>query len=179
MLPPFFWYMKRILYCFLILAYLLFPDRVSADITVSGSAEVNKEVRFENFDHRPRILREYLQKHKSPLSDYAVKMVFYADLYEIDWRLVPAISGVESTFGKNLPKNSYNAYGWANGKYYFESWEDSIETVSRTLREKYYDRGATNIAKISRRYAPPSSTWGWKVKYFMNQIDSIPVEFDL
>jgi hypothetical protein len=155
-------------------------EAVSADtLVVSSSAQFKKDFFEEKADTRVVTLKKFLEKYNSPLADYAYEFVYYADMYDIDWRLVPAISGVESTFGKRIPQGSYNAYGWANGKYQFKSWDDSIEIVTRTLREKYYDRGADSIAKIARRYAPPSTTWGWKVKYFMNEIDPIPVEFDL
>ena len=102
-----------------------------------------------------------------------------ADKYGIDWRLVPAITGVESTFGKRIPANSFNAYGWANGDYRFSSWEESIEIVTKALREKYIDKGAASIAKIARRYAPPSTTWGAKVKFFMKKIEPLPVTLSL
>src|SRR5260221_11487147 len=92
-------------------------------------------------DTRVTKLRAYFEKNNSPLTDYADEFVKYADKYELDWRFLPAISGVESTFGKHIPYNSYNAYGWANGDYKFTSWEDSIEHVTKTLRTKYIDRG--------------------------------------
>lgn len=155
---------------------------VSADNPVAGaSAQLAEsiEITNEDSDYREIVLRQYLEGHNSPLSEHAGSFVAYADEYGLDWRLVPAISGVESTFGKHIPYKSYNAYGWANGKYAFSSWDQSIEVVSQTLREKYLDRGATNINLIARRYAPPSPTWSWKVKYFMNEIDTIPVNFNL
>jgi hypothetical protein len=105
--------------------------------------------------------------------------VTYADVNGLDYRLVPSISGVESTFGKHIPFNSYNAYGWANGNYSFTSWEDSISHVSETLKKSYIDKGAPSIAKIARRYAPPSTTWGNKVSYFIGKIDSLPLNFDI
>lgn len=145
---------------------------------VSSSAEIKKDFFNSRIDSRVIRLQKFFEKYNSPLAPYSFDFVFYADKYEMDWRLVPAISGVESTFGKNIPKNSYNAYGWANGAYSFNSWEESIETVTKTLKEKYYDRGATNIYAVGRRYAPPSKTWAWKVNYFMAKIDSTPVEFD-
>ncbi len=73
---------------------------------------------------------------------------------------------------------SLRAYGWANGNYKFSSWEESFDVVSKTLKEKYIKRGADSIDKISRIYAPPSSTWAWKVKYFINQIDPSPIVFN-
>ncbi|OGM75104.1 hypothetical protein A3H19_01860 [Candidatus Woesebacteria bacterium RIFCSPLOWO2_12_FULL_39_9] len=152
---------------------------LATDRVVSNSAQIKKDYFDTRVDQRVVRLESFLESHNSPLASYAFEFVWYADLYDIDWRLVPAISGVESTFGKKIPRGSYNAYGWVNGKYRFESWESSIEIVSKTLREKYYDRGATSISQIARRYAPPSKTWAWKVRFFMEKIDSTPVEFDL
>jgi hypothetical protein len=125
------------------------------------------------------VLKKYLEKMDSPLSDHSRTFIQAADRNSLDWRLVPAITGVESTFGKRIPPNSYNAYGWANGNYYFDSWEESIDVVSDTLKEKYVDRGATTIDEIARIYAPPSNTWSWKVKYFMNEIDTVPLTFTI
>ena len=142
-------------------------------------AESSATIRAEKpkQDIRVVTLRNYLESHNSPLSEHAEAFVAYADEYNLDWRLVAAISGVESTFGKRIPQNSYNAYGWANGTYRFSSWEESIETVSRTLRTKYIDKGATSISKIARIYAPPSSTWARNVKFFMRKIEPMPVTY--
>lgn len=126
-------------------------------------------------DERVVKLEAYFAKHNSPLKPHAYDFVYYADTYGLDWKLVPAISGVESTFGKRIPMNSYNAYGWANGKYAFTSWENSIEVVSRTLKEKYVNRGLDTVPKIARVYAPPSTTWSGNVQFFMNQIDAYQV----
>jgi len=145
----------------------------SANLKIYHSGDEDK------VDFRVRRLKDFLSRYNSPLAPYAEDFVKSADTYNIDWRLVPAIAGVESTFGKHIPKGSYNAYGWANGNHKFTSWENSIEVVTSTLRQKYYDKGANTLSKISRRYAPPSTSWAWKVDYFMNKIDRIPVEFDL
>lgn len=151
-----------------------------ADIDVVSNSAKLSLVKTEGFsDLRAVKLNKYLKSHKSPLAMYSDDFIYWADKYHLDWRLVPAITGVESTFGKRIPFKSYNAYGWANGDYKFISWESSIEIVSKTLRKKYYDKGAVNIDKIADRYAPPSSTWGKNVKYFMNKIESFPLEFDI
>lgn len=126
-------------------------------------------------DERAGRLRIYLASHNSPLTEYARVFVAKADKYDLDWKLVASIAGVESTFGKKIPVNSYNAYGWNGGKYYFKNWEDGIDTVSKTLREKYADKwGADTVYEIAPYYAPPSTTWADKVVYFMNQIEKGP-----
>jgi hypothetical protein len=147
-------------------------------VSSSATLKIDSSIRSD-FDYRANTLKTFLTQYNSPLADYSACFVKNADKYHLDWRLVAAISGVESTFGKRIPYNSYNAYGWANGDHRFTSWEESISSVSKALREKYYDKGTTTIQKIAHRYAPPSSTWAGKVKYFMNEIDPTPVEFDL
>lgn len=149
------------------------------EFVVSASASIQKEAVNTHFDFRVTNLEYFLAKYNSPLTTYAAEFVTYADKYGIDYRLVPAIAGVESTFGKRIPFKSFNAYGWANGKYKFTSWEDSINIVTMALRTKYIDRGAPTIAKIGRRYAPPSKTWAGKVTFFINKIDTLPVTFDI
>lgn len=128
---------------------------------------------FAAIEKDPRIekLTVFLSKYNSPLSPYADEFVKAADTYEVDWKLVPAITGVESSFGKRIPYNSYNAYGWNNGNFKFQSWEHSIWHVTKTLRERYLNRGATSVQAISRIYAPPSTTWAGKVNFYMGKIE--------
>jgi len=142
------------------------------DNVISSSAQLKDET--SELDNRNQILKEYLGQFNSPLADYAQEFVEAADAYDLDWRLLPAITGVESTYGKFIPKNSYNAYGWNNGAYAFQSWEDSIWTVTKALKEKYLNRGANTVEKIGRIYAPPSPFWAGKVKRIMAKIDSQP-----
>jgi hypothetical protein len=124
-------------------------------------------------DNRAKILRQYLAEKNSPLVDNADDFVYYADKYNLDWRLVAAISGLESGFGQAIPSNSYN--GWGFGVYgsnvrYFNSWSDGIETVSQSLRKDYMDKwGASNVYQIGSIYAA-SPTWAVRVDGFMNSI---------
>ena len=170
--------LQKITFIIFMLAYV-FTAEVSADVTVAeSSAQLVSRAKAES-DYREEILRNYLEGHNSPLSGYSDVFISLADKYRLDWRLVPAITGVESTFGKRIPVDSYNAYGWANGSYSFESWDESIEVVSKALRDNYIDRGAVSINDIARIYAPPSETWARNVKFFMNKIDPLPVSFSL
>lgn len=167
-------YMKRILLLSLSFWFLatVFPGKISDAILVTdNSSEIDTEI----IKPDPRViqLKAYLKSHNSPLTDYADVFVTKADEYGLpDWRLVPAITGVESTFGKAIPANSYNAYGWANGAYSFKSWEESIDHVTKTLKTRYIDRGADTVEKIAPIYAPPSQTWAGKVRFFMDKIST-------
>lgn len=114
-------------------------------------------------------VKAYLSKRNAPLADYAEVLVTAADEYGIDYRLVAAISIIESSGGEHCFR-PYNAWGW--GKMTFESWEEGIYTVSKGLG-KYYANGATTPALIAPSYCPPHATkWAHNVQYVMNQIAS-------
>lgn len=125
-------------------------------------------------DNRVIVLREFLKSYESPLADNAETFVKEADKNNIDWRLVAAISGVESTFAHQLPAHSYNAWGWGiygDNVYYFRSYDDAISTISAGLRQHYIDKwGAQNVYEIGRFYAA-SPTWAQRVDLFMKKIE--------
>ncbi len=127
-------------------------------------------------DARADKLRAYLATHSSPMTEYAGHFVKEADRLGLDWKLVAAIAGVESTFGKHVPSNSYNGWGWGifTGKsdgIHFASWKDGITTVSEGLKYRYIDRGAVTIEQIGSIYAA-SPTWSVKVRYFLDKIEA-------
>ncbi len=167
--------MKRLIFAF-ILAISVFtafaqPVFSQTDICAASSAVLKNSCVKE--DTRVKILRNFLKRYNSPLVPYTQEFVDAADSYGVDWRLLPAITGVESTFGKQIPASSFNAYGWNNGDFKFTSWEDSIWYVTSQLRVRYLDRGATTIPQIGRIYAPPSPFWAGKVIFFMAKIEAV------
>lgn len=142
-------------------------------------APKNSLASIENkkIDIRVQVLRAYLAQYDSPLQNKAESFVAAADEYGLDWKLVAAISGVESTFGKFIPGSpdysSYNAWGWGvygDQAIYFKSWDEGIYTVSQGLKENYIDRGLTDPYTINRMYST-SSAWGDHVSYFLNDMD--------
>ena len=167
--------MKKLIYA-VILAISVFtafaqPAFSQTDVCSVSSAML-KNLCIEE-DNRVQTLRNFLKRYNSPLSPYAQEFVDAADSYGLDWKLVPAISGVESTFGKQIPAGSYNAYGWNNGDFRFNSWEDSIWYVTSQLRTRYIDRGTVSVSQIGKIYAPPSPFWAGKVTLFMAKIEAV------
>ncbi|MBI4084858.1 MAG: glucosaminidase domain-containing protein [Candidatus Levybacteria bacterium] len=131
-------------------------------------------------DNRAKVLRVYLEKHDSPLASFANIFVSEADKNQLDWKLVAAISGVESTFGKRIPYNSYNGWGWGvygNNVLRFNAWDEAISTISTALREQYINKaGKKNIYEIGTMYAADPN-WGNKVLFFMRQIEDFENEY--
>lgn len=163
----------KILFLLIFSLTLLFASekRVEAKQAEFSAMLKNESLGIPGADRRLEVLKKFLNDYRSPLAPYAGVFIEIADKYDVDWKIVPAITGVESTFGRHIPFNSYNAYGWCNGNYSFKSWEESIEIVTSTLKKKYIDRGLDTPYKIGPVYAPPSTTWAGKVDYFMKKID--------
>ena len=139
----------------------------------ASSAKIIQTEVIPEEDSRVKILRDYLQQENSPLTPYAADFVENADKYNLDWKLVAAISGVESTFGQAIPNNSYNAWGWGvygDNVIRFGSWKEGIQTISQGLRERYMDQwGGKDIYQIGAMYAS-SPAWAGHVEYYMNKI---------
>ena len=126
-------------------------------------------------DARVAQLEAYLASHNSPMTQAAGHFVAEADRLDLDWRLVAAIAGAESTFGKHVPAGSYNGWGWgiptgAQSGIAFKDWEAGITTVSEGLRKNYINRGAVTVEQIGRIYAA-SPRWASNVRFFLNKIE--------
>ena len=91
--------------------------------------------------------------------------------YDLDCYLLPAISGIESSFGLYLRPGTFNPFGWGRGDISFTSYSDAIMTVGKGLRENYINKGATTVEQIGRIYCE-GNTWAGKVTYFMKQLEN-------
>lgn len=128
--------------------------------TVTSSVKVDREVK----------LKKLLQRYHAPLSNQTETFIKVADKYGLDWRLLPAISGMESTFGQFLIEESYNPFGWGGGYIYFDSFEEAIETVGRELAKRF--KTHTTPEEIGPTYTPPNyKNWINGVNFFMRQLD--------
>jgi hypothetical protein len=151
-------------------------DIASLSISTSKQIEetivVKKYVANESSQYTPDAkkvenIRKYLAGRNAPLADYAQEFVKAADHYGIDYRIVAAISVIESNGGRHTFK-AYNAWGWS--KTSFENWTDGIWTVSAGI-SKYYSNGLTRPELIAPYYCPPNAVkWAQNVNYVMNQI---------
>ena len=134
-----------------------------------------------NSDVRAHMIQDFLMSHSSPLANHAGTFVTVADKYNLDWRLLPAIAGTESNFGRSIPPGSFNAWGWgiptgAQRGIGFANWDDGIETVGRGLRNGYLNNGYNSLLEIESRYTPPSAAqkshpWVAAVSQFMYELE--------
>lgn len=125
-------------------------------------------------DARPILIEQYLEKYNSPLFPYSDFIFEMSEKYNLDYGLMVAIAMCESNVCKKIPDGSYNCWGFENGATRFQSWEEAIEQVAKTLREEYYDEGMVTPEEIMPKYAPPSmekgGPWAKCVNQFLEEL---------
>ena len=169
-------YKKLILIPVLLLTLTSTPAVGREDIVMTQNQTATIEPK--EMDKRAKILADYFAKYNSPFEYHAQDFIDAADRYGVDWKLVPSISGVESTFGKQT--YGYNAWGWGiygDNRLNFNSWRNGIFTVTSGLKEGYIDKGLTNPYTMNKKYAA-SPSWGWKVDFFMKDLESFVKDYE-
>ena len=124
-----------------------------------------------------KTLEGFFDKYNSPLKAHSETFVDIAIKYDLDFKLLPAISCMESSCGKQLIPGSYNPFGWGiygNNAVWFESYDEAIEVVGKGLNENYLSRGLDTVDLIAPVYTPPMYIhWSNGVNYFIGQMNDI------
>jgi hypothetical protein len=135
--------------------------------TKSNAASSNES---EALFIKKKAIRAYLLKRNAPLADHVDTFIKACTTYDLDCYLLPAITGVESSFGVYMAQGTNNPFGWGRGLMQFTDFDEAIMTVARGLRENYIDKGAETVEQIGAIYCE-GNTWSGKVNYFMQQIE--------
>lgn len=115
----------------------------------------------ELFDKKVAEVKRFLDSYKAPLAAHAEDFVRAAEMYNIDYRLLPSISIVESSGGKHLFKK-FNPFGW--GSWGYPNFTVAIYDVARGM-SRYYAGGRVSPEAISKRYNPVTpESWASKVR---------------
>jgi len=157
------------------MAYTIVPV-VRADEHISVTTATMFVSSTPEKDDREIRLHAFLSRYNSPLAQEARVFIREADKHDLDWKLVPAIAGVESTFGRFIPPGSYNAWGWgiptdAQSGITFSSFSEGIHVVSEGLKTNYIGKGAQTLEQIGAIYAD-SNAWSNHVRFFIDAIDA-------
>lgn len=117
-------------------------------------------------DTRLKQLQKFFRRAGCPAQKYSQVFLEAADAYELDWRLLPSISFVESTGGKAAPNNNF--FGWDSGRAQFSSPVEGIQSVGYRLShsELYRDKDVDGILAVYN----PNADYAAKVKSVMRRI---------
>ena len=117
---------------------------VPATMSMAEQSTSSKECRAD--DPRLESLRQFFRSVHSPLERLASVFISEADEFELDWRLLPGLSFVESSGGK-APRGN-NIFGWNNGNSNFRSISEGIHIVASRLANSPMYRGKDLVEKL-------------------------------
>ena len=118
---------------------------LSVPVVTAVECKVPAPVRACDPQVDARLLK--LQKffRNSPLRSASVDFLEVADQYDLDWRLLPSISLVESSGGKVFKNN--NVLGWDSGNRHFGSVRAGIHAVGARIATSslYRDKDVNEV----------------------------------
>ena len=122
-------------------------------------------------DPDPRTVRleKFLWKLHCPVAPLAEDFVHAADDNQLDWRLLPSISVIESGGGKAYRHN--NLFGWDQGNRVFPTIRAGLNEVAFKLGRSSLYRNRNSLQKL--RLYNPDATYPGRVMAVMNRISPV------
>lgn len=159
------------------------PFQYSTILSALPSQRSDIKTSFKSADARSEILRQYLEKYKSPLEPFAELIVKLADENNFDYRWLVAIAQQESNLCKRIPQNSFNCWGW--GIYpdpkdpsvlkvtRFKSYEDALVRIAPQFKKIFIgNANHKEPGKVMKTYTPPSDgSWAAGINQFFSELE--------
>jgi len=131
-------------------------------------AEIIVEERYD--------IKEYLSKYNSPLEEYSGDFIRASKNFGFDYKVLVAISGVESGFGTSSLCGDYNPFGYGNPCWDFSSYSEAIWKVAETIGtseatgyKRFRETG--EVYDLATAYNSSYAVeWTEKINYFFNQL---------
>lgn len=142
---------------------------VAGLIAVPGALshqQEQKNIKTPVADPRLARLQQFFAVRGCPLWEAAADFVATADRYALDWRLLPSISMIESSGGKDYRNN--NVFGWASAEAGFSSVSEGIHYVAAQLA--FGDRYKNKTLDGKLRTYNPNPAYPGKVKAVMQTL---------
>ena len=130
-------------------------------------------------DIRISVLQKFFSTYHSDLENEADFIVNASDSWGLDYKIIPAISMQESGGCKNIPLNSFNCWGlgiYGKNSLSFNSYQEAISQVAKTIKQSYFKNGLTNITLLEDKWNPNSTgQWSYGVNFFISKIKEIEI----
>lgn len=117
-------------------------------------------------DPRTVLLKRFFNKLHCPVLELAEEFIHAADDNQLDWRLLPSISVIESGGGKAYRNN--NIFGWDQGLQEFPTIRAGIHHVAFRLARSPLYQNRDLLGKL--RLYNPNETYPGAVLTVMNRI---------
>src|SRR5947209_12124552 len=126
---------------------LMIAGMLSAPVAVTNTETLGAAAEYQN-DPRLESLKKFFRQGDCPAQHLSAEFLRAADRHNLDWRLLPSISLVESGGGRVARNN--NLFGWDSGRAIFTSMRAGIHDVAERLHNSklYRDKGLDEILRL-------------------------------
>ena len=136
--------------------------------------ETKKHIQI-TFDEREIKINSLFKKYNSPLEARASSFIDASEHYHIDYKILVAISGIESRFGTSSLCGQYNPFGYGNPCWDFRNFDEAIWQVAKTIGTatayKTY-RDSNRLEELARVYnQQDTDNWIKSVGYFKKEVE--------
>lgn len=147
---------------------------VAGLLAAAGVADSDPRPTDKDYRCDPRLvrLRQFFQERDCPAQRLAADFIAASDMHQLDWRLLPSLSLVESTGGKYQKNN--NMFGWENSNYRFRNMKEGVYVVASHLRNDRLYRHKS-LDSVLRTYNP-NAGYSTRVRAVMNQLGPTPAD---
>jgi len=144
-------------------------------LAVSAHASVTPDSLQAVEDQRHAKLETFFQSFGCPAPYHVKEYLGTADTYAIDYRLLPAISVLESTCGIYQREN--NRWGWASARKGFASFRAGLEYIAHQLAYGHYYKNKTLEEKV--HMYNPRPQYALQLERLMRKIDAALPSLDI
>lgn len=144
-------------------------DAQPAAVPVPTTALPMKPVQPVPSDPRTVRLKKFFGRLHCPVISLSQEFVNAADDNQLDWRLLPSISVIESGGGKQYRNN--NIFGWDQGLQFFPTIRSGIHEVAYRLGKSSLYKNRDVLGKL--RLYNPDATYADRVLAVMQRISPV------
>ncbi len=144
--------------------------------------EIEQEIETKRFQKiseiEERVLEEKAAKiealfsrYNSPMSGLGKLIINRATECGGDYKIIVAIAGNESGFGR-IPYKLYNPFGYLDGVQY-ANWEDAVNQISCKISKEFLKPCNNDLTCVISTYGGPDTDkpkWISNITYFMSQL---------
>jgi hypothetical protein len=162
----------KILYTLIFAGTLLTLLLLLPALALSETASTSFTAAWQTYQNQSAQLTAFFRLHKCPAINYQLIPAYLesANRYQLDFRLLPSISIIESSCLQHYPVDSFNPFGWNSARTGFASLQSGIDFVSGQLADGHYYAQKTIDQKL-RAYNPNPAYTG-KVEQLMKEISN-------
>lgn len=154
-------------------------EREQQTIETRELVEVSEPILIQEKDNRKEVVINFLNRYNSPAKDKAEAILNIADRSNVDYKIIIAIAGTESSLWKNL-NFKWNAWGWGvwagkqHGDWKWDTFEQGLESFTGEFARSKYN--GMDIEAISRAGYNNSEHWRATTRYFYSELERLENE---